>query len=250
MTSDETLRDVLDDLAAPSRTLAPDWSDVVGRSRSIAPPGEEAVERRPWRRRRGVLLAVGASVAAAAVGVAVAASGDILQGPAAPPRYDTALRELMPPLGIGRARELASHDGRTLFGARTRAAGYCFSATSPVDRGAQGGHCVSAAEARSLDRRGFVAFAMSGSSVGGFAPGADSVRVTGAGLDVVVPVSDAGWWVGEARLGEPPLPPGAVAATVVATGYTAAGEVVGRDRLLEITRAGEPPAAVYRIVFV
>jgi hypothetical protein len=184
------------------------------------------------------------------VGVAIAATTDILKGPAAPPDQDAALRQLFPPLGIGPATQLASHGERTLFGARTKRGGYCFSATSPVDPQGGGGHCVSDAEARALDRRDIVAFAMSGSSVGGYAAEAEYVRVTGAGMEVELPVSDGGWWVGEAVLREPPLPANVDEATVVATAYSADGTNLGRDPLLRIRRVGGPAGDVYSIAFV
>lgn len=168
-----------------------------------------------------------------------------LDGPAAPRESQEALRDLFPPLAIGPARTLAEHDGRTLFGARTGSGGYCFSATSPVDPGAQGGHCVSDAETRRLNHRGVVAFAMSGRSVGGYASGAESVRITGAGLDVLVPVNARGWWIGVADLPSPPLGDGDDEETVVATALTADGRELGSDALLQIMRS--PSGDAYTI---
>lgn len=207
------------------------------------------------RRQRITLSAVvvslvfvgGATVAAGTVGMGPL--GDALTGPAAPPEKQEALRGLFPPLRIGPARTLAQHAGRTLFGARTARGGYCFSATSPVDPKAEGGHCVSDGEARRLNRGGMVAFAMSGSSVGGYAPGATTVRISGAGLDVMLPVNARGWWIGVAALREPPLPDGVAAATVVATAYTGDARSLGTDRLLEIRRLDGLGGGAYSIAF-
>jgi hypothetical protein len=239
MASDGSFQDVLDRLAAPAQKHEPDWPDVVRRAAV-----REEKPARPSRRR--ALAAALAATAALGMGVAIAATTDILQGTPAPPENDAALRQLFPPLSIGPATELTSHDGRTLFGARTKRGGYCFSATSPIDPKGEGGHCVSDAESRALDRRHVVSFAMSGSSVGGYAAGADHVRVTGAGIDVELPVSDRGWWVGTAPLEFPPLPASVDRATVVATAYTADGTVIGRDPLLRIRRVGK----AYSIAFV
>lgn len=240
MTNDGTLQDVLDELAAPARKHRPDWPDVVRRA--------AVREQRPRPMR--VAAVVLAAVAALGVGVAIAARTDILQGTPAPPENDAALRQLFPPLAIGPATELTSHGTRTLFGARTKRGGYCFSATSPVDPKGEGGHCVLDTEARALDRRDVVAFAMSGSSVGGYAAGAEYVRINGAGLDVELPVSAGGWWVGEATLREPPLPANVEQATVVATAYGPDGMDLGRDPLLRIRRVGGPAGDVYSIAFV
>lgn len=204
----------------------------------------QPVTRRTRLRRRRRLVAVAAALIAAlgaAATVAAATVGvgplhDALTGPAAPEDKQDALRGLFPPLKIGPARVLAEHDGRTLYGARTARGGYCFSATSPVDPQAEGGHCVSTAEARRLDRHGTVAFAMSGSSVGGYARGAEAVRITGAGLDVRVPVNPAGWWIGVAELRRPPLPDGVDADDVVASAFGRDGESLGDYVLLRITR--------------
>jgi hypothetical protein len=174
---------------------------------------------------------------------ALAASGllgnGILSGPSAPPENDTALRALFPPYHIGRATQLAEYEGRKLFGARTAKGGYCFSATSPIDPKGEGGHCVSADEAHRLDAGGTVAFAMSGDSVGGYAPGASEVRVSGAGVDVTDPVGENGWWLGVAplpavdRLHE--LLRGKDRAYVVATSIGPDGRVLGRDPLMLVT---------------
>lgn len=241
MTGNAVFRDVLDELAAPAREHEPDWPDVVRRARTRG-----GLRRLPSASRARVLAAAVALLAAVGVGVAIAATTDILEGAPAPPENDAALRQLFPPLAIGPATELASRNGRTLFGARTRSGGYCFSATSPVDPTGAGGHCVSEAEARALDRRRVVAFAMSGSSVGGYAPGADYVRITGAGLEVEIPVSRNGWWVGEVRLGKPPLPAAVDDASVVATAYEAGGREIAADPLLRIRRRGD----AYSIAFV
>ena len=226
-------------------------------SEEVAAAARQALLRslrdgRAARSSRRARVALGVAVAAALVlasGLALAAGG-ILDGPAAPPENQRALTGLFPPLRIGPATTLASHDGRTLFGARTEAGGYCFSATSPIDPGAQGGHCVSEAEARALDAREAVAFAMSGGSAGGYAPGAREVRVTGPGVDVTIPVGANGWWVGEVRLPQPPLPPGVRSGTVVAAAVAEDGRVLGRDALLWVERRGEAGAHVYLIAFV
>lgn len=242
MTSDHILSAVLDELAEPARRQQPNWGDVLRRAHF---PARAGVTR---RRRRILLVAVPAMLASVAVGVALAATG-ILQGPAAPPENDAALRQPMPPLGIGPATELASNGDRRLFGARTKGGSYCFSATSQTDPVGEGGHCVSGADAASLDNRGVVAFALSGSSAGGYAPGAESVRITGAGIDVELPVSANGWWVGEARLPSPPLPRGVERAVVVATARAEDGAIVGRDPLLVVQRVGVPAEPVYQIEF-
>lgn len=251
MTGNDVLQTVLDELAAPAGAFHPDWSDVERRALPGATPARRGPSvRRPPRLRARLLAVALAALVVLGVGVAIAATTDLLQGPPAAPENDRALRQLFPPLDIGPATELASHGERTLFGARTRRGGYCFSATSPTDPRGEGGHCVSDVEARTLDRRGVVAFAMSGSSVGGFAPGAEYVRVSGAGMDVELPVAPAGWWVGEARLPDPPLPSGVEQANVVATAYRADGTLSGRDPLLRVRRLGGFKGGAYQILFV
>ena len=245
MASDHVLHAVLDELAAPAADQTPDWSEVL--RRVDAGRSSSRLRLRPGRVR--LLAAALAALIVVGVGVALAAV-DVLQGPPAPPENDKALRQLFPPLRIGPATELASHGGRTLFGARTERGGYCFSTTSPMDPEGEGGHCVSNAEADVLDRGGVVAIAMSGSSAGGYAAGADHVRITGAGIDVEVPVSGTGWWVGEARLKRPPLPARVEQATVVATAFTNDGTVAGRDPLLYVRRIHGPAGDVYSISFV
>lgn len=180
-----------------------------------------------------VACALGAAGALAAAGIL---TGDILRGPPAPPQNDAALRALFPPYRIGHASALAEAGGRTLFGARTARGGYCFSATSPTDPKGEGGHCVSEAEAHTLEGGGTVAFAMSGGSVGGYAPGATEVRVSGAGIDVTVPVGENGWWIGVARLSHDPPLPDDRDAFVVATSIGPDGQVVGRDPLMRVRR--------------
>lgn len=239
MTNEQGLHDLLNELARPAAHHEPDWTDVVRRATSRGRP-------KPSRRRRSTVIAAAlAALAILGAGIALAAA-DILEGPPAEPERDAALRSLFPPLGIGPATNLVSRDGRTLYGARTKTGSYCFSATSPADPNGEGGHCVSDAEARRLDQRGVVAVAMSGSSVGGYAPGARYVRVTGATLDLEIPVSDRGWWVGVAELPSPPLPTAVDEATVVATAYTADGEVIGSDPLMRIRRVGD----AYPVAFV
>jgi hypothetical protein len=176
-----------------------------------------------------LLVTAGALAAAGVLGEG------ILGGPSAPPENDAALRALFPPYRIGHATELAAYDGRKLFGARTAQGGYCFSATSPIDPKAEGGHCVSEAEARTLDAGGTVAFAMSGSSVGGYAPGATNVHVAGAGIDVTVPVQENGWWLGIAELPRNPLPEGQDSALVIATSIGPDGRLLGNDPLMHVT---------------
>jgi hypothetical protein len=99
---------------------------------------------------------------------------------------------------------------------------------------------VSDADARTLDAGGTVAFAMSGRSVGGYAPGATSVHVAGAGIDVTAPVGENGWWVGVAELPRNPLRKGQESAQVVATGVGPDGQVLGEDPLMlvRIARSG------------
>jgi len=205
-----------------------------------ADPARANIRLRP-RGRRALAVALAAAClvgVAAAFGASQILKSDVLRGPAAPTENEAALQALFPPLDIGRATELAEHAGRTLFGARTARGGYCFSATSPVDPKGEGGHCVSAAEARTLDGGGTVAFAMSGWSVGGYAPGASKVHVSGAGIDVTVPVSKNGWWVGVARLPLTTLRD-AIEGTVVATGVGPDGDVLGRDPLMRVQRRND-----------
>jgi hypothetical protein len=190
---------------------------------------------------RGLVVAV-AVVLLVGGGVAFAAStllgGDPLTGPPASAENDAALRALFPPYQIGHATQLAERGGRKLFGARTARGGYCFSATSPTDPKGEGGHCVSHEEARTLTAGGAVAFAMSGWSVGGYAPSATSVRISGAGLDETVPVNEKGWWIGVARLPveqmmqQHRLPNGTQQAAVIATSVAADGREIGRDQLM------------------
>ena len=202
------------------------------------------IDSRPKRRRsavrsrRTLLAAVTLACLLGGAG-ALAASGllgdGILSGPSAPPENDAALRALFPPYRIGHATELAEYEGRKLFGARTAKGGYCFSATSPIDPKGEGGHCVLGAEARTLDAGGTVAFAMSGGSVGGYAPGASRVRVSGAGIDVTVPVTERGWWLGVAHLPAKPPPDFRGPVDVVATSLSPDGRVLGRDPLMRVT---------------
>jgi len=190
---------------------------------------------------RALIVAV-AFVLLVGGGVAFAAStllgGDPLTGSPAPAENDAALRALFPPYHIGHATLLTEHGGRKLFGARTARGGYCFSATSPTDPKGDGGHCVSDEEARTLTAGGTVAFAMSGWSVGGYAPGATSVRINGAGVDETIPVNEKGWWMGVARLPveqmmrQHRLADGTQQAAVIATSVAADGREIGRDQLM------------------
>ena len=220
--------------------------------------GVEPVTRRLRTRRRHRLVATAAVVVLALVAGATFAGAMVgigplegaLTGPAAPREKQEAMRDLFPPLKIGPARTLAEYGGRTLFGARTARGGYCFSATSPVDPNAEGGHCVSREEARRLDSRGTVAFAMSGWSVGGYAPGATTVRITGAGLRVTVPVNERGWWIGVARLPDPPLPDGVDEAIVIATAFAGDGRPLAADALFHIRRVKGLAGDVFSISLV
>jgi hypothetical protein len=196
--------------------------------------------RRRWavRSRRTLVAAVALACLLGGAG-ALAASGvlgdGILSGPSAPPENDAALQALFPPYRIGHATQLTEYQGRKLFGARTARGGYCFSATSPIDPKGEGGHCVSKGEANTLDAGGTVAFAMSSSSVGGYAPRATSVHVAGAGIDVTFPVGENGWWLGVAELPKNPLSDGQDRALVVATSIGPDGRVIGEDPLMLVT---------------
>jgi hypothetical protein len=209
--------------ASDDESAVGDWSDVLNRSRR-------------QRRRAATRAILWAAVALAALVIAVPAFGlggifpGILSGSAAPPQNDTALRALFPPYQIGHATKLAEYEGRSLFGAHTAAGGYCFSATSPVDPHGEGGHCVSSAEAQALDSGKTVAFAMSGWNVGGYAPEANSVHVSGAGLDLTFPVDGNGWWLGVAEV--PHLPQQAHEGLVIATGRAENGSSIGSDPLM------------------
>ena len=213
--------------------------------------------RRRWAvpRRRTLVAAIVLVCLLGAAG-ALAASGllgvGILSGPSAPPENDAALRALFPPYRIGHATQLAEYQSRKLFGARTAAGGYCFSATSPIDPKGEGGHCVSKAEVHTLDAGGTVAFAMSGWSVGGYAPGAGTVRVTGAGIDLTFPVGENGWWLGVARLpgvDRLELPNGQRQANVIATGIGRDGRVLGHDELMLVRVYGTGPGRMIQIAF-
>jgi hypothetical protein len=179
---------------------------------------------------------LGAAGALAASGV----FGDgILNGPSAPPENDAALRALFPPYRIGHATQLAEFEGRKLFGARTAAGGYCFSATSPIDPKGEGGHCVYKEETRRLDAGENVAFSMSGWSAGGYAPGASEVHVLGAGIDKTIPVRQKGWWVGVAQIPNIErlvrlhgLPDGKDRTSVVAISIAPDGHILGQDPLM------------------
>jgi hypothetical protein len=76
---------------------------------------------------------------------------------------------------------------------------------------------------------------MSGGSIGGYAPGASQVRVSGAGIDLTVPVSEKGWWLGVADLPAKPPPHFRGPVDVVATSLSPDGRVVGRDALMRIS---------------
>jgi hypothetical protein len=218
-------------------------ADVVASARSVllAVIDSRRTRRRWPVRSRRILVAAAALACLLGGAGALAATGvlgdGILSGPSAPSENDVALQALFPPYRIGHATELAEYQARKLFGARTASGGYCFSATSPIDPKGEGGHCVSDAEARSLDTGGMVAFAMSGWSVGGYAPGATSVRVAGAGIDATFPVGENGWWLGVAELPKNPLPDGQDRAQVVAAGIGPDGRVLGEDPVMLVTIA-------------
>ena len=236
------------DAPEPSRHVV-----AAARSALIA-----SIDSRPTRRRRGVrscrTLAAAVALAclvgaASALAVAGILGDGILSGPSAPPENDASLQALFPPYRIGHATQLSAYEGRKLFGARTAQGGYCFSATSPIDPKGEGGHCVSTVEARALNAGGTVAFAMSGSSVGGYAPRASSARVAGAGIDVAFPVGENGWWLGVAELPKNPLPDGQDRANVVATSIGPDGRMLGEDPLILVTSTRVGPGRVIRIDF-
>jgi hypothetical protein len=234
------LRSELERLVPLPKASRLNWDDVLDRAGSRR-------RRRLVRSRRTVVAAI-VLVLLIGGGVALAASalfgGDPLTGPPAPRDNDAALRALFPPYHIGHATQLAEYEGRKLFGARTARGGYCFSATSSIDPKGEGGHCVYKAEAQTLDAGGTVAFAMSGASVGGYAPRANTVRVSGAGIDLTFPVGENGWWLGVA-----PLPGmermlrlhrllnGKDRDSVVATSIGPGGEVLGQDPLMLVAVA-------------
>jgi len=229
------LRDELERMVPLPTASRLNWDDVVDRGGS---------HRRFVRRRRAVVVAI-ALIVLIGGGVALAATalirGDPFAGPPAPPENDTALRALFPPYRIDHATQLVEHDGRKLFGARTAKGGYCFSATSPIDPKGEGGHCVSPTETRTLDAGGTIAFAMSGGSVGGYAPGANRVQIAGPGLDVTVPVTPSGWWLGVVNVPTKRPPHFHGTTDVVATSISPDGRVLGRDPLMRISvrKAGE-----------
>jgi hypothetical protein len=233
------LRSELERLAPLPSASGRNWNDVLDRARSR--------RRRPLvRSHRAVVVAI-ALVLLIGGGVALAAStllgADPLSGPAAPADNDAALRALFPPYRIGHATQLAEHEGRKLFGARTAGGGYCFSATSPIDPKGEGGHCVSKDDALKLDAGRAVAFTMSGGSAGGFAPGASEVHISGAGIDVTVPVAENGWWIGVAELPDlfvggqmrSPLPAGQDRGFVVATSVGPDGRALGQARVMIVS---------------
>jgi hypothetical protein len=200
---------------------------------------EESVAQGRRRRRPIVLLAALAVAVFAAVGAVAAV--DILNGPAAPAANDAALQHLFPPLGIGHASILAANGDRTLFGARTAAGGYCFSAKSPTDTRAEGGHCVSDAEVTRLDAGEMVGFAISGGTVGGYAPNAARVRIHGLGFDETVPVAGNGWWVGDAS---PVYALKTPSGTLIATTLDGDGHELASDPILRVTHLPNEPGVV------
>jgi hypothetical protein len=226
---------------------------------AAAPPAQVAAHererllavaaRRPQRRRRMVVAAIAGACVLGAAG-ALAATGligrGVLSGPAAPAENDAALRALFPPLGIGHATLLAENHDRKLFGARTSRGGYCFSATSPSDPKGEGGHCVSDTTGRRLDAGKDAAFSVvSGSNVGGYAPGAEEVHLEGPGVDVAVPVGDNGWWLGVAELrAEKLMNELRGDAYVTATSIGSDGDVLARHRVIRIHAIPNVPHVV------
>jgi hypothetical protein len=244
------LRSELERLVPLPRASRLNWDDVVDRAGSRQ-------RGRLMRSRRAIVVAI-LLVLLIGGGVALAASalfgGDRLSGPPAPSDNDAALRALFPPYRIGHATQLAEHDGRKLFGARTASGGYCFSATSPIDPKGEGGHCVSKADALKLDASRPVAFTMSGWSAGGYAPGAREVRMSGAGIDVTVPVAENGWWVGVAQLPlggrlRSALPAGQDRGFVVATSVGPDGQVLGQARVMIVTVTRDDSGRVLTVGF-
>jgi hypothetical protein len=239
------IRSELERLVPLPRASRLNWDDVVDRA-------GRGRRRRLVRSRRTVVVAIALALLTGA-GVALAASAlfgsDPLTGPPAPADNDAALRALFPPYRIGHATQLAEYEGRKLFGARTANGGYCFSATSPIDPKGEGGHCVSPSESRTLDAGGTVAFAMSGGSVGGYAPGASRVHISGAGIDVTVPVLESGWWLGIAGLPTKRRPPFHGAVDVVATSLSSNGRVLGRDPLMRVSVLRPADGWVFGIAF-
>jgi hypothetical protein len=229
-------------------------ADVVAAARRalLVPPNAQSRRRSRTRSRRFLIAAVALTCLLGGAS-ALAASGllgdGILSGPSAPPENDVALQGLFPPYRIGHATQLAEFEGRKMFGARTAKGGYCFSATSPIDPKGEGGHCVSPSEAQTLDAGGTVAFAMSGGSVGGYAPGASQVRVSGAGIDVTVPVSEKGWWLGVAHLPAKPPPHFRGPVDVVATSLSPDGRVLGRDPLMRVSLLRPGAGWVFGLAF-
>ncbi|MGZ4308873.1 MAG: hypothetical protein ACXVRV_03405 [Gaiellaceae bacterium] len=231
------------DVSEPSAGLiAAARNQLLAVTRSQRTQGSWSV----WSRRTLVVaLALVCLLAGAGALAASGVFGDgILSGPSAPPENDAALRALFPPYRIGHATQLAEYEGRKLFGARTGAGGYCFSATSPIDPKAEGGHCVYKAESRRLDAGEAVAFSMSGWSAGGYAPGASEVHVYGAGIDETIPVAQNGWWVGVAQIPDMEglvrlhrLPNGKDRASVVAASIASDGQVLGQDPLMLVAIA-------------
>jgi len=133
-------------------------ADVVAAARRqmlAAPQSRRPIRKSAIPRRRILIVVIALTLLLGGAGVVAAGLfGDgILTGPQAPKENDAALQALFPPFHIGHATELATFDGRKLFGAHTASGGYCFSATSPTDPKGEGGHCVSAAEAQRLDNR-------------------------------------------------------------------------------------------------
>jgi hypothetical protein len=205
---------------------------AIARAALVHEIGRGNSRTRSRRRRRALPALAVALVVVVATGLAIARSG-AFDGPPAPPGPDAALQRLFPPLGIGHATTLATYGGRTFFGARTAAGGYCFSATSPLDPDAEGGHCVSAPKAAQLDAGAAVSTLTSSWTVGGYAPGAATVRLAGPGVDAIVPVASNGWWVGVA---DPHLTPSARPKTgdVTATGLSPDGTALATTTIFRI----------------
>jgi hypothetical protein len=192
----------------------PELADLTAFRANVADPDEaaigtarsdllRAIERRPSAHRRSRRLALAVALVVLAIGgsgLALANHG-VFDGPPAPPAQDAGQQRLFPMLRIGHATTLASYGGRSLFGSRTAAGGYCLSASSPVDPDAEGGRCLSDRYAALLAAGRPITIPISGGSVGGYAPGASSVGIAGLGVDETVPVAANGWWIGVVDLG-------------------------------------------------
>jgi hypothetical protein len=192
----------------------PELADLTAFRANVADPDEaaigiaragllRAIERRPSPHRRARRVALAVALAVLAIGGSGLALADhgVFDGPPAPPAQDAGQQRLFPMLGIGHATTLARYGGRSLFGSRTAAGGYCLSASSPADPDAEGGRCLSDRYGALLAAGHPITIPISGGSVGGYAPGAGTVGLAGLGVDETVPVAANGWWIGAVDLG-------------------------------------------------